>query len=152
MIDSSSVTHGAGPVTWTASALDVDSCAAGRSSHRNISDFLARRSPERWHRLRYEDLVEDPVAELEALCNGLGLGCDPAMARPYEVLGVQDGGRCVHESAPIGDPASLPMAASTRHWPRQSAPDAEPAAGDRTVELAARLGYGRSGSVEGRPT
>jgi amino acid adenylation domain-containing protein len=118
-------------------------------SHRNISDFLADVPTERWHRLRYEDLVQDPATQLEALCNGLGLVFDPAMARPYEMLESKMVDGVYAESAPMGDPGFLahgridPALASVR-----PASDTSPPLGEPTVELAARLGYGRPGSVE----
>ena len=40
------------------------------------------RWPDRFHLLRYEDLVEDPRAALEPLCGRLGIGYDEAMTRP----------------------------------------------------------------------
>ena len=47
-----------------------------------------RLGPDRWHQLRYEDLVADPHRELQAVCTFLGEDYDPAMARPSEVADV----------------------------------------------------------------
>jgi amino acid adenylation domain-containing protein len=52
-------------------------------SHRNIAAHLAGVPAGRRHRLRFEDLVRDPEAELRRLCAGLGLDYHPDMAEPY---------------------------------------------------------------------
>ncbi len=52
-------------------------------SHRNILDFLGGISPQRRHRIRFEDLVRDPESELRRLCAALGIEYHPDMADPY---------------------------------------------------------------------
>ena len=52
-------------------------------SHRNILAFLEDVPAERHHRLRFEDLVEDPEHHLRRLCGFLGVEYDAAMADPY---------------------------------------------------------------------
>ncbi|HEY4589948.1 MAG TPA: sulfotransferase, partial [Thermoanaerobaculia bacterium] len=53
-------------------------------SQENILAFLAGVPARRRHRVRFEDLLREPEGELRRLCGFLGLGFDPAMARPYE--------------------------------------------------------------------
>jgi hypothetical protein len=45
-----------------------------------------RLGPERYHEVRYEDLVADPEASLRAMCGFLGEDFDPAMLAPEEVV------------------------------------------------------------------
>ena len=52
-------------------------------SHQNVVEFLADVPAERQLRLRFEDLVREPVPVLESLCSFLGLDFHPAMAEPY---------------------------------------------------------------------
>ena len=42
--------------------------------------------PDRFHTLRYEDLIEDPAGHLEAICKFAGLPYHANMAKYYEVL------------------------------------------------------------------
>lgn len=48
-----------------------------------------------YHRMYYEKLIEDPTAELEALCEFLGEEFDPAMCEPGQVAAVAVPGRKV---------------------------------------------------------
>lgn len=45
-----------------------------------------RLGPERYHEVRYEDLVADPETSLRAMCGFLGEDFDPAMLAPEEVV------------------------------------------------------------------
>lgn len=45
-----------------------------------------RLGPERYHEVRYEDLVADPETSLRAMCGFLGEEFDPAMLAPEEVV------------------------------------------------------------------
>ena len=53
-------------------------------SHQNILAFLARQSPERVHRVHFEDLVRDPEPVLRGLCEFLGVTLHPDMLEPYK--------------------------------------------------------------------
>jgi len=53
-------------------------------SHDNVTRFLAGVPAGRWHRVRFEDLVRDPVSELAAICAFLGIDYHPDMAEPYQ--------------------------------------------------------------------
>lgn len=44
--------------------------------------LAAQRHPDRFHILRCEDILQDPVATLGAFCERLGLDADPALAGP----------------------------------------------------------------------
>jgi hypothetical protein len=55
----------------------------------DASARAARRYPASvYHRVRYEDLVADPVAHLRQICAFLGEDYDPAMAEPWAVAPV----------------------------------------------------------------
>ena len=58
---------------------------------RSVDDArrAARRlGPDRWHEVRYEDLVADPPAVLGGVCGFLGEAYHPAMAEPAALAGV----------------------------------------------------------------
>jgi hypothetical protein len=46
-----------------------------------------RLGPDRWHELRFEDLVADPEGRLRAVCAFLGEEFDPGMTEPYRLAG-----------------------------------------------------------------
>ncbi|MDX1999822.1 MAG: condensation domain-containing protein, partial [Thermoanaerobaculia bacterium] len=52
-------------------------------AHRNILRFLATIPPERRLTVHFEALVREPEAQLRRITDFLGLGFEPAMARPY---------------------------------------------------------------------
>lgn len=54
----------------------------------NARRSARRLSADRFHQIRYEDLVADPERELKALCAFLGEEYDPAMIAPKEVADV----------------------------------------------------------------
>jgi hypothetical protein len=97
---------------------------------------LGRRIPERYHELRYEDLVREPQAELERVSEFLGLGFEPAMLAYHEGV----------DASTLQDHPLLaqPPTAGTRRWQEQmSAADAqvfEAIAGD----TLSALGYERA--------
>ncbi len=111
-------------------------------SHRTIQEFLSDVPTERWIRLKFEDLVTDPAAQMEALCRRLGLAFDPAVVQPYDQLDSKMVDGVYPESAPMGDPGFLahgridPSAAGTAGRSGASA-----ALGVPTREVAAGLGY-----------
>jgi hypothetical protein len=100
---------------------------------------LGRRIPERYHQLRYEDLVREPQAELERVCEFLELEFEPAMLAYHEGV----------------DPSTLqdhpllaePPTAGTRRWQEQMSPaDAqlvEAVAGSTLSELGYERAYPR---------
>ncbi|HWU88068.1 MAG TPA: alpha/beta fold hydrolase, partial [Kofleriaceae bacterium] len=68
----------------------------------NIGQFLSTVDTARHLRLRYEDLVGDPAAQIAAICATLDLAPEAAMLDPYDGDRMRDG---VHShSLPIGDP------------------------------------------------
>jgi hypothetical protein len=93
--------------------------------------------PERYHEVRYEDLVADPEATCAALCEFLEVPYDDAMVRFHE-------GRTKPQSDRDAKHAWLPVTAGLRDW-RTELPEAdvarfEAAAGD----LLEELGYERA--------
>jgi amino acid adenylation domain-containing protein len=114
-------------------------------SHRTVVEFLKGVPRERWFRLRFEDLVTNPAAQMEGLCGRLGLTFDPGVLRPYEDLGTKmiDG---VHpESAPMGDPNFLKH---SRIEPALAAPPtgSPTPLGAPTRAVADMLGYDLGGN------
>jgi acyl transferase domain-containing protein/acyl carrier protein len=71
-------------------------------SNRNILDFAEQTGGDRYHLLRYEDLVQQPEAQLRSLCDFLGVAFLPALLNPYEGDRMTDG--VYQTSASIGDP------------------------------------------------
>ena len=79
-----------GELVWTA-------------SHRTVTEFLQKIPTERWVRIRFEDLVQNPRASLEQVCQAVGVPFHDAVLDPYADLDrkMTDG---VHrESTPMGD-------------------------------------------------
>ena len=76
-------------------------------SHRTITSFLDTVPQDRWFRLRFEDLVRDPAAQMEALCGALGLEFDPGLVNPYDGVDTKMVDGVYPESAPMGDPGFL---------------------------------------------
>jgi len=117
-------------------------------SHRNVVEFLTAVPRERWVRVRFEDLVTDPEAQMETLCRSLGLPFDPAVLRPYEGVESKMVDGVYPESAPMGDPNFL---ARGRIDPTTAQMGTEPAEslalGAPTLELAASFGYDLGGNA-----
>ena len=71
-------------------------------SNRNILDFTAQLPPERYHLIRYEDLVTQPQSVIQQLCGFLEIPFDTALLQPY---GEKDNLGGVHKaSLSVGDP------------------------------------------------
>ncbi|MGK7888372.1 MAG: alpha/beta fold hydrolase, partial [Leptolyngbyaceae cyanobacterium] len=74
-------------------------------SNQNILDFAQTVDRDRYHQLRYEDLVRDPSAALSQLCEFLDIDLEPALLNPYDGDRMTDG---VHDqSLSLGDPNFL---------------------------------------------
>jgi len=112
------------------------------ASHRNVLEFLAGVPPERWVRVRFEELVTDPDAQMESLCRALGLPFDPAVLQPYEGVESKMVDGVYPESAPMGDPNFLARGRIDPSTAQASGPSGDAAPlGAPTVELAATFGY-----------
>jgi hypothetical protein len=97
---------------------------------------LGRRIPERYHELRYEDLVREPKAELERVCEFLGLEFEPGMLAYHEGVNAS-----TLEDHPL---LAKPPTAGTRSWQEEMRPtDVQvfEAVAGRTLS---ELGYERS--------
>ncbi len=115
-------------------------------SHRNIVDFLSEVSPERVHRLRFEDLVKAPREAVEEVCRFLGVPFEEAMLAPYQGKRMTDGPHSA--SRMMGDPKfhrhqGIDAKVADRWQEARGARRAE------TLELADRLGYEVPTSVLG---
>lgn len=93
----------------------------------NVRAFAANHPDRAVHRLRFEDLVTRPRETIEALCDALGLGFEPAMLEPY--AGDRMTGGLRPGSAPLGD----------QNFARHRAVDARLADAWRGVELPRAL-------------
>lgn len=69
------------------------------TSHENILEFLQDIPSNRQHRIRYEDLVQDPYASVRQLCRALNIEFCPDMLDPYGDMKqrMTDGGRKVSD-------------------------------------------------------
>ncbi len=111
------------------------------ASHENLLAFLASVPEHRRVQIAYEDLVSDPHATLERLCDGLGLPFYPQMADPYADLGGRMTDGLHAASRMLGDVKlrehhAVDPAAAERWRDRLREDDL----GDLTLALAARLG------------
>jgi len=68
----------------------------------NLDTFLAEIPPDRWMRIRYEDLVAQPLPVTMELCRRLGLDFDARVLEPYEGDRMTSGLHGV--SLPLSDP------------------------------------------------
>lgn len=111
-------------------------------SHRTIARFLEGVPRDRWVRLRFEQLVQEPRPQMEALCAQLDLRYDPAVLQPYDGLEDKMVDGVYPESAPMGDPGFLAHGGID---PSVAKPGGEADGwkllGQPTLELAASLGY-----------
>ncbi|GGU53506.1 sulfotransferase family protein [Streptomyces daghestanicus] len=106
-----------------------------------------RLGPERWHELRYEDLLTGPEPVLRGLCAYLGEEYDPAMTAPHRLAGLAVPARKTwHRHT-----RSAPDAARAGTWRRRLTPDqiglCEAAFGDRLLHA----GYEPSGAIRPDP-
>lgn len=74
-------------------------------SNQNILDFLTQIEPERYHQIRYEELVKEPSATLSQLCNFLNVDFESALLQPYEGDRMTEG--VYQSSLSISDPNFL---------------------------------------------
>ena len=74
-------------------------------SNQNILDFLKQIEPERYHQIRYEELVKEPSATLSQLCDFLNVDFDSALLQPYEGDRMTEG--VYQSSLSISDPNFL---------------------------------------------
>jgi thioesterase domain-containing protein len=113
------------------------------ASHENIGSFLASVPAARQHRLRFEELVQDPRETLERLCGFLGIDFDSALLDPYGPGRMTDG---IHPLSPmIGDVKFQAHRAidpdAAERWRERVE---ESSLGAPTHECAALLGYAPS--------
>jgi hypothetical protein len=95
--------------------------------------------PTRYHQLRYEDLLDDPEANVRALCEFVELDFDPAMLRYFErAEKISGSDRSHHQNL------SRPPTKGIRDWRQQMSPKDialfEVLAGD----LLSEMGYERA--------
>jgi amino acid adenylation domain-containing protein len=113
-------------------------------SHQNIMEFLQRIPRERQHRLKFEDLLNQPRPVMESLCRFLGLRLDEGMLQPYmdKERRMTDG---IHaESRMLGDVKFHTYkgidARAGERWKRQQSQNP---LGEITWEVAELFGYER---------
>lgn len=119
-------------------------------SHQNILHFLRHVPEERQHRIRFEELVNEPEAVMRGVCHFLGIEFDFGMMQPYKdkekrmTNGIHTVSRMLgdikfHQHTDI-DPAAA------EGWKKYFPNDF---LGEVTLELAESLGYKRE-KAEGR--
>ena len=73
-----------------------------KDSNQNILEFAREIDPDRYHLVRYEELVSQPRQVMEGICKFLDIPFDPAVLTPYQGDRMTDG---VHRnSMSLGDP------------------------------------------------
>jgi acyl transferase domain-containing protein/acyl-CoA synthetase (AMP-forming)/AMP-acid ligase II/pimeloyl-ACP methyl ester carboxylesterase/acyl carrier protein len=73
-----------------------------KDSNQNILDFSREIDPERYHLVKYEELVSQPQRVMQGICNFLDIPFDYAVLNPYQGDRMTDG---VHRnSMSLGDP------------------------------------------------
>lgn len=73
------------------------------TTNHNILNFLQHSvEPNRYHRVSYEQLVQQPQTVMEGLCEFLQIPFEKSLMQPYEGKRMRDGVR--PRSMPIGDP------------------------------------------------
>ncbi len=75
------------------------------TANRNALTFQARIGPDRWRRVRYEELVRSPEPIMRELCDFLEIPFHSALLNPYEGERMTQALR--PKSTPIGDPNFL---------------------------------------------
>ncbi len=121
-------------------------------AQQNILEFQREVPAQRWHRIRFEALVNQPRATAEILCEFLGLEFHDAMLKPYDdpKRRMTDGIHALTSMA--GDPnfhahdAINPAVAD--HW--RSASDTTSLDAE-TLRVAEQLGYHQEGLTRGTP-
>jgi hypothetical protein len=97
---------------------------------------LGSRIPDRYHELRYEDLVREPQSELERVCEFLGLEIEPSMLAYHERV----------DASTLQDHPLLakPPTAGTRRWQEQMSPADVQIFEAIAGETLSELGYERA--------
>jgi hypothetical protein len=117
-------------------------------SHRNILNFLRTVPADRQFRIGFEDLVREPKAVMEGLCDRFGLEFHGGLLEPYADLDRKMTDGIHHASTPMGDTKFLsrgaidPSIADAWRGVRD-----DDFLADFTWELAESLGYDRRASV-----
>ena len=113
-------------------------------SHENVLDFLRDVPRERQFRLRYEDLVTDPEANMRSLCERFGLRYHPDLVNPYQDIDQKMTDGLYKDSTPMGDTRLLERrsidAGAADKWRGVEQDDF---LGEVTWEVAEKLGYER---------
>jgi amino acid adenylation domain-containing protein len=119
-------------------------------SHQNILEFLKEVPKERWRQVKFEDLVSQPRATVEDVCDFLGLGFHPDMLQPYEHLGRRMTDDLHGLPRMLGDISFHSHqgidARVADSWKEDGTEDS---LGGITWQVAETLGYGHAGSKAG---
>jgi acyl transferase domain-containing protein/pimeloyl-ACP methyl ester carboxylesterase/short-subunit dehydrogenase/aryl carrier-like protein len=108
-------------------------------SNNNILE-LAGQSADRYHLVRFEELVQDPAAVMMRLCKFLCIPFHPAVLTPYEGNRMTDG--LYGPSAPVGDPNFLKRhTIDPRPGQLSNTVTVRRELGETTRTLAAAMGY-----------
>jgi len=114
-------------------------------SHRNILNFLEDIPVDRQFSICFEDLVTEPEAVMQRLCERIGLQYSTEIVQPYANIEKKMVDGLHSESIPMGDTRMLERkaidASVAEAWKERITSDF---LSDSTWKLAERLGYSRS--------
>lgn len=118
-------------------------------SNRNILDFLAEIPPRRQYRLKFEEVLREPVAEMKRVAEFLGIEYDPRLVEPYKGERMTDG--VTSRSQMVGDfKFYLRKSIDQRSVDRWKIFHAEEFLSEESWAVAELLGYDRP--VAGEPS
>jgi hypothetical protein len=111
-------------------------------SHKNVMEFLERIPGDRQFHMRFEELVNEPRAVMEKMCEALEIQFHPELINPYDNLEEKMTDGIYKESKPMGDTHFL----DHRKIDQKVARDWEGVVSDNflsdiTWDLAESLGY-----------
>ena len=129
--------------TWAHPRTAGEFAAQWRTEVEAAQRLGRRVGPRRYHELRYERLVADPVHEVERICSFAGLAYEPAMLEYAPEVDVS--------AKPHQQSLKRPPTPGLRDWRTQLSPDDAAQFEDVAGDLLRRLGYdsGRGSTVSG---
>ena len=110
-------------------------------SHQTAKAHLHTLSQERQTRIRFEDLVTDPMQTVQTLCQQIGLTFDEALLNPYQNVETKMVDGLHADSTPMGDTHFHEHDRIDPNMIHKWQQDSDDYLGDVTRKLAAQFGY-----------